>query len=81
MVEAHAMISKIHGEYAGSPHMLSKAVEYLGKQLPDALRAFAEREERKDRLEKGSEEYRLFIKHAYAFKMAMDMKEECEQRL
>ena len=56
MVEANAMISKIHGEYAGSPHMLSKAVEYLGKQLPDALRAFAEREERKDRLEKGSEE-------------------------
>jgi len=57
MEEANVMISKIHEEHAGSPHMLSKAIEYLGKQLPDALRAFSEREERKDRLEKGSEEY------------------------
>ena len=57
MGKAGEMISDIYKEHAQSPLMLNKAIEYLGKQLPDALRAFAEREERKDRLSKGSEEY------------------------
>ena len=66
-----------------SPLLYSTAgtMYYLIEDCEKAIQKFQILKSLAPDYEEGSEEYRLFIKHAYAFKMAMDMKEECEQRL